>query len=118
MQEDLNNQPIGKHGIIIFDGSCGACSTFVGRKKAFFEKHGFTVAPFQDEWVRKVAGLDESALSQAIHLRTSHGEVLRGVDFVQYLTGKVWWLAPVHLLLRIQILKPLFVKLYDFIAKR
>ena len=114
----MNDQPKGKHGIVIFDGSCGACSTFIGRKKKFFERHGFTVAPFQEESVRELVGLDESTLSQAIHLRTNRGEVLRGVDFFQYVAAKVWWLRPVSLLLGITFLKPVFAQLYDFIAKR
>ena len=88
------------------------------RRKEFFERHGFTVAPFQKEWVREVTGLDESTLSQAIHVQTRHGDVLRGVDFFQYFASKVWWLKPVSLLLGINVLKPVFAQLYDGIAKR
>ena len=103
----MNDQPKGQYGIVIFDGYCGACSTFIGRKKKFFEKHGFTVAPLQEAWVQELTGLDESTLTQAIHLRTTQGEILRGIDFFQYFAGKVWWLSPVSFLLRIKVLRPL-----------
>jgi len=113
-----DSQPIGEHGIIIFDGSCGVCSTFVGRRKELFEKHGFTVAPYQEEWVREVAGIDESTLSQAIHVRTREGKLLRGVALFRYISGKVWWLAPASLLLRIEFFEPGFEAVYSFISKR
>ena len=114
MQTRLDEQRYGKHGIIVFDGSCGACSTFIGRNKPFFEKYGFTVAPYQEAWVRELVGLDESTCSQAIHVRTNEGVLFRGVDFLQYFAGKIWWLVPVVILLRIKPLKPL----YDSLAKR
>ena len=68
--------------------------------------------------MRKFVDLDEATLSEAIHLYTKDGQLLRGVDFVRYLTGEVGWMIPARLLLRIKILKPLFEKIYEFIANR
>jgi hypothetical protein len=53
---------------VIFDGSCGACSAFIGEKKVFFEKYGFSVAPLQEQWVKDISKLNEETLLQAIHL--------------------------------------------------
>jgi hypothetical protein len=109
---------IGKSGLVIFDGSCGACSAFIGERKAFFQKYGFTVAPLQEDWVRDVSGLDKETLLKSIHLYKPNGDVVKGVDFFHYVSSKVWWLTPFNLLLGITVLKPLFILIYDAIAKR
>jgi len=115
----LNNAGIvGESGLVIFDGSCGACSTFIGERKTFFEKYGFSVAPLQEPWVQDITGLSEEVLLQAIHLYTANGDVVKGVDFFLYLASKIWWLRPLSLLLSISFLKPIFTLIYNTIAKR
>jgi len=109
---------IGTAGLIIFDGSCGACSTFIGRRHRFFERYGFKVAPLQEGWISEITSLDESTLLQSIHLLTPDGEVLRGVDFFRNVAGKVWWLKPINLLLGVALFRRIFTNLYDFVAKR
>lgn len=109
---------IGKSGLVIFDGACGACSAFIGDKRALFQKYGFTVAPLQEEWVKDIAGLNEETLLQAIHLYKPNGDVVKGIDFLQYVASKVWWLTPINFLLRISSLKPLFTLIYDAVARR
>lgn len=118
MDNHQTENKIGKHGLIIFDGSCGACSTFIGEKKEFFEKYGFTVAPLQEQWVKDFSKLDEETLLQAIHLYTPNGEIVKGVDFFQRVASKVWWLKPFDLLFRVSFLKPIFTFLYHEVAKR
>ena len=118
----MNNQTtphrVGKSGLVIFDGSCGACSAFIGEKEAFFEKYGFSVAPLQDPWVQEIVNLNEETLLQAIHLYTPEGEIVRGIDFFQRGAGKIWWLTPLNLLLQVPILKRVFAVIYDAVAKR
>lgn len=109
---------IGKSGLIIFDGSCGVCSVFIGERKTFFEKYGFTIAPLQESWIPELTGLDEATLLQSIHLFTPQGEILRGPDFFHYVSGKIWWLRPIHLILQYKFLKSIFSNCYYFIAKR
>lgn len=116
MNEELVNR-IGKSGLIIFDGSCGACSAFIGGKKDFFKKYGFEVAPLQEEGIPALTGASEEALLQAIHLYTPEGKLFRGIEFFRYLSGKVWWLIPISLLLRTAFLRPVFEKIYEMIAK-
>lgn len=118
MDNQLPEHKVGNSGLVIYDGSCGACSAFIGKKKAFFEKYGFTVAPLQEPWVKDISNLNEETLLKAIHLYTPNGEVVREIDFFQRVTSKVWWLAPIEILLRITILKPLFAFIYNAIAKR
>ena len=116
--EQKTEQLVGRNGLIIFDGSCGACSTFVGGKKYFFERYGFTVSPLQEDWISELTKLDENTLLQSIHLYTPDGKILRGADFFYYFAGKVWWLKPINLLLRITICKRMFARFYEYIAKR
>jgi len=118
IDEDRNQQLTGKHGLFIFDGSCGACSTFIGRRREFFKRHGFAVAPLQDSRVQELVGVDEATLNEAIHLRTKEGALLKGLDSFLYFAGTVWWLAPVGFLAGTWPIKPIFAKVYDFIAKR
>jgi DCC1-like thiol-disulfide oxidoreductase len=118
MDDRQTENKIGKSGLVIFDGSCGACSAFIGEKKVFFEKYGFSVAPLQEQWVKDISKRNEETLLQAIHLYTTNGEIVKGVDFFQRLASKVWWLAPLELLLRIPLLKTQFTLIYDAVAKR
>ena len=112
------NERMGGAGLVIYDGSCGVCSTFVGRNRAFFEKHGFAVAALQEPWVAERTGLEEAVLMQAIHLLTPGGAILRGVDFFAYVAGTVWWLWPIQQALRVPLFRRGFARGYDFIARR
>lgn len=114
----MSEETFGRNGLLIFDGSCGACSAFIGERRRFFEKYGFTVAPLQESWVSRATGIDESALAEAIHLVTPAGDVYRGVDVFQRVSQRIWWLLPLSGMLRIKPLRPLFVWGYDFIARR
>ena len=108
----------GHNGLIIFDGACGVCSTFVGKKQKFFEKYGFKVIPLQTEGVLELTNLPEEILMQAIHVVTPTGQIYKGADFFYYLSSKVWWLKPLFYLLKIKLFKFIFAKAYSFIAKR
>lgn len=118
MDNYIETNKIGASGLVIFDGSCGACTAFIGEKKRFFQRHGFTVAPLQESWVRDVSGLSEETLFQAIHLYKPNGDVVKGIDFFQYVASKVWWLKPINLLLSVPVLKPIFTIIYNAIAQR
>lgn len=109
---------IGPSGLVIFDGSCGACSAFIGENRLFFKKYGFSVAPLQEPWVSDLTGLGEETLLQAIHLYKPNGEVVQGIDFFKYFASKVWWLKPINLLLSVAVLKPIFTLIYNAIAQR
>lgn len=108
----------GTGGLIIFDGSCGACSAYIAERKRFFEKHGFSVAPLQESWVSRVTGIDELTLAEAIHLVTPAGDVYRGIDVFQRVSERIWWLVPLSSMLRIKPLRPFFLGGYDFLSRR
>lgn len=103
---------IPESGLIIFDGSCGVCSTFIGRNRKFFERYGFSVVPLQEPWAKETTGLTEEDLLKAIHLFTKDGEVLRGIDFIERLARKVWWMFPIYWLMKIKFFKDCLGWLY------
>jgi len=112
------NGRIGENGLIIFDGRCGVCATLIGRRVMFFKRHGFTIAPFQEKWVQEVTGLTVDRLEQAIHLYRSESEVYRGIEFIQRLAEKIWWLSPLRIALAITPMYWLCEKLYCVVATR
>ena len=115
-----NNQyqeKLGPSGLIIFDGSCGMCSTFVGEKQRFFEHYGFKVTPLQEDWVLPLTGLSETVLMQSIHVVTPEGKVYKRAEFFAFVASKIWWGKPVALLLKIPFAMRLFTKLYDLVAR-
>jgi hypothetical protein len=116
--ENENTIPIGSSGLIIYDGSCGACSKFIGERNVFFEKYGFTVTPLQNEWVSELTGIDQETLMKSIHLLLPDGKILQGADFFGYLSGKVWWLTPLHAILKIALVKRIFNRFYGYVARR
>lgn len=118
MSDSTHKHHIGKSGLILFDGTCGTCSTVIGEKRRFFEKYGFSVAALQEPWVRDLTGIHEDTLLQAIHLYTAEGNIFQGVDFIAYLAERVWWLRPIGLVLKISFLRPFWQKMYDEVAKR
>lgn len=109
---------VGELGLIIYDGTCGVCSVFIGERKLLFEKYGFSIAALQEEWVEPLTGLSEATLLNSIHLFTSERKILKGVDFFDYLSAKIWWLTPLYLIFRVPLIKPLFSVFYTFIATR
>lgn len=118
MFEKSDSRAEEDRGVIVFDGACGACSAIIGENKKFFECYGFRVVPIQEASVVDITGIDKEKLQEQIHLFTPDGRVFRGIDFVQFLSSKVWWMMPLSVLLRISFLKPLFRLMYLAIAKR
>lgn len=119
MEKDLDrNFRVGKSGLVIYDGSCGVCNFFVEKRRSFFEKYNFTLAPLQEEWVPDLVHLERDVLLKSIHVLTPRGEVFRGAEFFQYVSGQIWYLKPVHWALRISFVRFVFNKCYDYIAKR
>ena len=110
--------PIGKFGVVIFDGSCGVCSIAIGSHKGFFERYGFTVAALQEDWIGKVVEVNQTTLLQGIHLYSPTGETFCGIDVFQQVSSKVWWLVPLALLLRVPVLKSVLSRLYCAVAAR
>jgi len=109
---------IGRSGLIICDGACGMCSVLIAERERFFQRHGFSIAPFQESWTHDMTGLTQETLSQAIHVITPDRRIYRGIELVRYLCSRVWWLVPFAVLLSIPGVKHLGAAAYGYIARR
>jgi predicted DCC family thiol-disulfide oxidoreductase YuxK len=108
----------GRFGLIIYDGTCGVCTSFVGKRAHFFEKHGFAVAPLQTPGIPEYAHRDIAELMTAIHVVTVDGYVVSGIDAFGVVAARVWWLWPVSMAMRVPVLKRVFGMIYAAVAKR
>jgi hypothetical protein len=94
------------------------CTTFVGQKKAFFERYGFTVRPIQEPGLLDTIQIDEIELMTSIHLITKYGRVLKGPQFFKEVSRQIWWMTPIYWLLKIPLFFWVFGIGYAAIAKR
>ena len=121
----MNSEPkqstplnIAPNGLVIYDGSCGACTASIGERKLFFERYGFSVVPLQEEWVSGYARVSEKELLKSIHLVSPDGAVYSGADFFLQVAGQIWWLKPVSWFLSWRPIKSCFAVVYDWVAAR
>ncbi len=87
----METPSVGKNGLIIFDGSCGACSVFVGEHKEFFKRYGFTVAALQSAGIAQLTGRGREELMRSIHLYTPDGKIYSEDDFLINIGSRIWW---------------------------
>jgi hypothetical protein len=96
------------HGIVLYDGSCGACTHFVGGRAKFYGSYGFGVTPAQEPWVEERLGPRSADAPREIRLLRSDGSCLYGADVYREIFSKIWWLKPMALLSRLPGLRFIF----------
>jgi predicted DCC family thiol-disulfide oxidoreductase YuxK len=70
-----------KDATIIFDGACGFCRRMVGALALRDTARRFAFVPLSDPTIAaRWPGLDQAALSNAMHLMLPDGRVLAGAD--------------------------------------
>jgi predicted DCC family thiol-disulfide oxidoreductase YuxK len=104
--------------IILYDGCCGACSYFIGRRGALLRTFGFATAALQEYWVQSEVNVPAEELLKDIHLITKDGEVYRGPEAFRFIAKHIWWLKPLFVFSRLPLLEGLLNRLYRFIADR
>ncbi|NBV41475.1 DUF393 domain-containing protein [bacterium] len=110
--------PLGRHGMMMYDGSCGVCTTTIGNRYRFYEKHGVSVVPLQTPGLVEWSGLTYDQLLSAIHLITPDGQIYKGPDALIYVMNKIGWMRPLAWPFKIRIFKTIFGQIYGAIAKR
>ena len=107
----------GSRGWVLFDGSCGFCSSWVRRWARPLHAHGFEIAPLQDDWVREQLGFpSETELLLDMRLLLDDGRQLRGADAYRYVMRRIWWAYPFYLLSVAPVLRHLFNRAYRTFA--
>jgi predicted DCC family thiol-disulfide oxidoreductase YuxK len=105
----MSEPAAGPRGWVLFDGSCGFCSSWVRRWARTLHTHGFEIAPLQDDWVRRQLGSpSERDLLLDMRLLLDDGRQLCGADAYRYVMKRIWWAYPVYLLSVAPVLRYLF----------
>lgn len=104
------------HGVLFFDGTCGACSHFVGGKEKFYNHHGFAVAAAQDQWAAERLARDNMHGGNEIRLLLADGSYRLGADAYREICSRIWWLKPVWIGSRMPVLSSIFNLCYRAFA--
>ena len=111
-------RPQGNTNYLIYDGSCGACTVFIGERSRFFQRYGFTAIPLQEPWVAEVTGLTGKDLEKEILLLDKNNKLFRGADVYRIICKSIWWLTPIFLLSKMPVTSALFNFCYTCFAER
>jgi len=104
-------------GWVLFDGSCGFCSSWVLYWAGTLRQRGFEIAPLQDTWVRaRLALSDEGDLLRDLRVLLDSGGELRGANAYRYVMRRIWWAYPLYLLSVTPLLRHLFDSAYRAFA--
>ena len=96
---------VSPRGWVLFDDSCGFCSSWVRYWARTLHIHGFEIAPLQEDWVRTRLGSPaEEDLLLDLRLLLDDGRQIRGADAYRYVMRRIWWAYPLYL---VSILPPL-----------
>jgi predicted DCC family thiol-disulfide oxidoreductase YuxK len=109
---------LGRYGVILYDGSCGACTFFIGEKSEVLGRYGFAVAPLQEPWVQEWTGLSEEDLKKSICLINSEKKLFWGADVYRELCRVIWYLKPVYGISKLPFFRAVFDFIYRLIANR
>lgn len=86
------------NGWVLFDGTCGICTKFIGSKPHFLIRHGFGVAAQQDDWVKLELEKRNHPIAKEICLLLPSGQILSGVDTYREIIRHSTWLKPLYFL--------------------
>lgn len=115
--EDKKNRNEKVYGTILYDGTCGACSTFIGDYSRFFARYRFAVAPLQDPAIQSLLPFTEEELAGEIRLLLPDGSLIGGPNVYRFLFSKIWWLGPLLFLSKLPGLAALFDAAYRLVGR-
>ncbi len=108
--------PQARYGYLLYDGTCGVCSTFIGNRADFYTRHGFGIVQAQDPRVQsRLEALNGFALNE-IRLLTNDGQLITGANVYREITARIWWLKPVNWISRLPICRQIFNFAYQTFA--
>jgi uncharacterized protein len=99
-------------GWILYDGACGFCSWWIPFWKPTIQGAGYDSAPVQASWVRDNLKMTHLELTQDIRLLFRDGRMMNGADAYLHIMKRVWWLAPIGLILSLPLLRWLTWQFY------
>lgn len=104
--------------VVVYDGSCGFCRTWVLRLKRWDRHERLALLPLQDDSAPRVTGRTRAQLERAAHVVLPDGRVYAGAraffEICRYLPGG----GLIRALLRLPGGLPLAERIYEWVARR
>ena len=91
--------PAPKNGWVLYDNTCGFCSSWVPRWQHVLARHSFGVTALQEPWVDHWLQMPEEELLTDVRLLLPSGHHLKGADVYRYVMRRIWWAMPLSLLM-------------------
>ncbi|HEV8410105.1 MAG TPA: DUF393 domain-containing protein [Gemmatimonadaceae bacterium] len=104
-------------GLVLYDGSCGACSRWVPFWSPTLRRMDLGVAALQDPDVMRRLDLTPEELHSDIRILFSDDRQLAGADVYRYVMRRVWWAYPLYLVSIAPVLRSIFDAAYRVFAR-
>src|SRR2546423_2106316 len=109
-------EAVSSRGWIFYDRDCSFCRELALRFENVFAERGFCFEPLQEDWVLRRLNLTREEALEEMRVLTADGAVFGGAEAVVFLAGKIWWMAPLTLLVRFPTVYRLLDRLYRWVA--
>jgi predicted DCC family thiol-disulfide oxidoreductase YuxK len=83
-------------GWVFYDGACGFCSRWLKFWEPILERHGFAIAPLQENWVGEQLQLSGAELLYDLRLLMKDGQKAAGADVYLQVARRIWWAWPFY----------------------
>ena len=103
---------IPRRGWVLYDGSCGFCSSWVVRWEQVLRRRGFYLAALQEPWVGEWMQMSTEELELDVRLLLVSGRHLKGAEVYRYVMRRIWWAWPIYALSTLPGLRQLFDAAY------
>jgi predicted DCC family thiol-disulfide oxidoreductase YuxK len=107
----------GIQGYVLYDGECMLCISLAARFRHILAKRRFLMLPLQTPWVRERLGVAVGGTFNEMALMDADGSIYGGAEAVLRIARKVWWGRPLWWVAAIPGMRPLFDRLYRWIAR-
>lgn len=97
---------------ILYDGTCHLCQSGARRFGPLLRRRGFRLAPLQSAIARSF--VHDTVYEMKVVTR--RGQILGGADGIAHIARHIWWTRPLAWLWLVPPLRPLFRRLYAWIA--
>jgi predicted DCC family thiol-disulfide oxidoreductase YuxK len=87
----LRPADVPEKGWVLYDGSCGFCSSWVPRWRDVLRRRGFGIATLQEPWVGEWLQMPEEELLTDVRLLLTSGRHFKGADVYRYVMRRIWW---------------------------
>lgn len=83
-------------GVVLYDGHCGFCSSWVKYWAGTLARSGFEITSLDEPWVAENLRMPHDELVTDIRLLTTGGQLISGAEVYLYVTRRIWWAWPFY----------------------